>query len=173
MKTYYTSFYGSVLWDLSHPAISALCTTWRKGLRRICGIPYCTHSNLLPIISRYLPLWDELCYRNAAFIKSCIESDSPIVSAVARYGVYYGRMNSHIGRNAFLLRSLMSYVLLDVCSHVMLTSIFLHSLERQCCFYSSCCSLEMVALVVPCCHRMTLTLMSLLILYAHLDANKL
>jgi len=103
MKTYYTSFYGSVLWDLSHPAISALCTTWRKGLRRICGIPYCTHSNLLPIISRYLPLWDELCYRNAAFIKSCIESDSPVVSAVAHYGVYYGRINSHISRNAFFV----------------------------------------------------------------------
>ena len=43
----------------------------------------------------------ELCCRSAAFIKSCLESDSPIVSAVAHYGVYYGRMNSHIGRNAF------------------------------------------------------------------------
>jgi len=49
----------------------------------------------------YLPLLDELCCRSAAFIKSCLESDSPIVSAVAHYGVHYGRMNSHIGRNAF------------------------------------------------------------------------
>ena len=29
------------------------------------------------------------------------DDDSPIVSAVAHYGVYYGRMNSHIGRNGF------------------------------------------------------------------------
>jgi len=35
------------------------------------------------------------------FTKSCLESDSPIVSTVARYGIYYGRMNSHLGRNAF------------------------------------------------------------------------
>jgi len=99
MKTYCTSFYGSVLWDLSHPAISVFCTTWRKGLRRIWGIPYCTHSSMLPIISNYLPLLDELCCRSAAFIKSCLESDSPIVSAVAHYGVNYGRMNSHNVRN--------------------------------------------------------------------------
>jgi len=35
------------------------------------------------------------------FIKSCLVSDSPIVSTAARYGIYYGRMNSHLGRNAF------------------------------------------------------------------------
>jgi len=87
MKTYCTSFYGSVLWDLSHPAISAFCTTWIKGLRIIWSIPYCTHSSLLPIMSNYLPLLDELCCRSAAFIKSCLESVSPIVSAVAHYGV--------------------------------------------------------------------------------------
>ena len=39
--------------------------------------------------------------RSAAFIKSCLESDSPTISAVADYGVHYGLMNSHIGRNAF------------------------------------------------------------------------
>jgi len=68
------------------------------------------------------------------------------------------------------MMSLISYALLDVWSHVMLMSIFLRSLERLCCFYSSCCSLEKVALVVPCCHRMKL--MTLLILFAHFDANK-
>ena len=52
-------------------------------------------------MSNYLSLLDEFCCRSAAFIKSCLESDSPTVSAVAHYGVYYGRMNSHVGRNAF------------------------------------------------------------------------
>jgi len=51
-------------------------------------------------MSSYLPLLDELCCRSALFIKSCLES---IVSTVARYGIYYGRMNSHLGRNAFFL----------------------------------------------------------------------
>jgi len=54
-------------------------------------------------MSSYLPLLDELCCRTALFIKSCLESDSPIVPTVARYGIYYGRMNSHLGRNAFFL----------------------------------------------------------------------
>ena len=62
------------------------------------GVTKCFATNyVLPIMSNYLPLLDELCGRSAAFIKSCLESDSPIVSAVA----HYGRMNSHIGRNAF------------------------------------------------------------------------
>jgi len=99
-KIYCTSFYGSVLWDLDHPAINAFCATWRKSLRRVSGVPYCTHSSLLPVMSSYLPLLDELCCRSALFIKSCLES---IVSTVARYGIYYGRMNSHLGRNAFFL----------------------------------------------------------------------
>jgi len=72
-----------------------------NGLRRVCGVPYCTHSSLLNIMSSNLPLLDELCSRTALFIKSCLESDSPIVSTVACYGVYYGRVNSHVGRNAF------------------------------------------------------------------------
>ena len=97
MKIYCSSFYGSVLWDLSHPAISAFCAAWRKGLWRVWGVPYCTHKSLLPVMSNYLPLLDELCCRIATFIKSGLELDSPIVSAVARYGVYYGRMNSHLG----------------------------------------------------------------------------
>ena len=101
MKIYCTGFYDSVLWDLDHPAISAFCAAWRKGLRRLWGVPYCTHSSLLHVMSNFLSLLDELCCRTALFIKSCLESDSPIVSTAARYGVYYGRMNSHRGRNAF------------------------------------------------------------------------
>ena len=54
-------------------------------------------------MSGYTQLFDELCCNTATFIrpKSCLESDSPTVSAVARYGVHDGRMNSHLGRNAF------------------------------------------------------------------------
>jgi len=94
MKIYCkTGFYGSVLWDLGHPAIIAFAA-WRKGLRRVWGVSYCTHRSLLHIMSSYLPLLDELCCRTTLFIKSCLESDSPFVSTVARYGVYYGGMNS-------------------------------------------------------------------------------
>ena len=52
-------------------------------------------------MSSYLPLLDELCCRTAFFIKSCLVSDSPVVSTVARYGIYCGCINSHLGGNAF------------------------------------------------------------------------
>jgi len=47
MKIYCSSFYGSVLWDLDHPAIGAFCAAWRKGLRRV----YC-HLGSKPDLSR-------------------------------------------------------------------------------------------------------------------------
>jgi len=57
---------------------------------------------------------DELCYRNAAFIKSCLESASPTVSAVAHHGVYYGCIGRNVSGVAPDMMSLISYVLLDV-----------------------------------------------------------
>jgi len=66
-------------------------------------------------MSSYLPLLDELwCCRTALFITSCLQSDSPIVSTVARYGVYCGRMNSHVGRNTFFCCS--RYAATDILS---------------------------------------------------------
>jgi len=35
MKPYCSSFYGSVLWDLSHDSLEDVCVIWRKGLRRV------------------------------------------------------------------------------------------------------------------------------------------
>jgi hypothetical protein len=47
-----------------------------------------------------LPLFDELCCRCAGFIDNCLNSDSDIVSLVARHGVFHAHMLSPIGRNA-------------------------------------------------------------------------
>jgi hypothetical protein len=42
--SYCTSFYGCELWLLSHRAIEQFCAAWRKGLRIVWKLPYCTHS---------------------------------------------------------------------------------------------------------------------------------
>jgi len=93
---------------------------------RVWGVPYCTHSSLLPVMSSYLPLLDEMCCTTALFIKSCLESDSSIVSTVARYGIYYGRMNclSFGSKCFFLLLPLWCHLSLDTWSHIML---YLHT----------------------------------------------
>ena len=61
----------------------------------------------------------ELCCRTASFIKSCLESDSPNVSTVARYGIYYGRKNSHLGQNALFCCSHYDFTdILSVSRHI-------------------------------------------------------
>ena len=64
-------------------------------------------------------------YNTALSVKSRLESDSPVVFTVARYDIYYGRMNSRLGRNAFsavpVMMSLISYLSLDTWFHTMLT----------------------------------------------------
>ena len=57
-----SSFYGSVIWDLSHLSIDVLCAIWRKGLRPVwnfhmiltvhyyfCCVVYCPWWMNLPI----------------------------------------------------------------------------------------------------------------------------
>ena len=43
MRSYCSSLYGSVLWDLSNPCVEDVCVVWRKGLRRVWNIPHHTH----------------------------------------------------------------------------------------------------------------------------------
>jgi len=54
IKLFCCSLYGSVLWDLDHSNIDALCCTWRTGLRRVWNISYRTHCNILPLLPNAL-----------------------------------------------------------------------------------------------------------------------
>ena len=67
IKTYCLSLYGSVLWELDHSNLEALCCTWRKGLRRIWDLPYRTHCDILPLLICCLPMYDEICNRTANY----------------------------------------------------------------------------------------------------------
>ena len=61
-----------------------------------------------------LPLIDELSCRCATFIANALDSDSDVVSYVARHGVYYGRMLSPIGGNAYFCCSRYGALLYDI-----------------------------------------------------------
>ena len=98
-QSYCMSLYGCQLWLLSNDQINDLCVSWRKGLRRVWGLPYKSHCYLLPLLSQCLPLADEICRRTLNFIKICICNDSSLVRAVTHYGIYYGRYNSLLGHN--------------------------------------------------------------------------
>ena len=44
LKAYCSSYYGCELWDISCKAIDDFCIMWRKGLKRVRGLPRDTHS---------------------------------------------------------------------------------------------------------------------------------
>jgi hypothetical protein len=67
---YCMNMYGCELWLLSNDYLNDLCASWRKSLRRIWGLPLNSHNYLLPLISRCLPLADEICSRSLNFINA-------------------------------------------------------------------------------------------------------
>jgi len=96
LKAYCSSFYGSVMWDLSHSSIDAFCAIWRNGLRHVWNLPHNTHCALLPLLSGLLRLMDELARWCATFINGCLDSDCDVVDFVTRHSVCSRKMLSPI-----------------------------------------------------------------------------
>ena len=76
-----------------------VCTAWKRGLRRIWGLPYDSHSNLLPLLSDSLPIFDLICLRSVNFLQKCVSSDSSVVNFISFHGISHGHSFSPIGRN--------------------------------------------------------------------------
>ena len=51
-------------------SVQDFCIAWRKGLRRVWGLPYTTHGDLLPVLANTIPILDELHRRTANFINN-------------------------------------------------------------------------------------------------------
>jgi len=81
--------------------VEKVCSAWTAGVRRVWGLPLNTHNVLIPLISNRLSLYDEIRKRMLTFIQSCLLSESDLVSFVTRPAVWFGRMSSPVGRNAF------------------------------------------------------------------------
>ena len=71
-QAYCTSLYGCELWNLLSNDLVALCTAWRKGVRRVWGIPPDTHCYILPLLCKRLPVYDEICRCSANFVRTCL-----------------------------------------------------------------------------------------------------
>ena len=55
-KSFCSSLYGFLLWDMSAKSINKFYITWRKCLRQLYQLPYRTHNNLLHLISKDQPI---------------------------------------------------------------------------------------------------------------------
>ena len=99
--SYCYSLYGCVIWDITNVRVEQVCSAWRTGVRRVWGLPFNTHNLLIPLNSNRFPLYDEIRKRMLTFIQNCLLSESDLVSFVTRHAVWFGRMSSTLGRNAF------------------------------------------------------------------------
>jgi len=120
--SYFTSFYGSELWNLSCAQLADLCTKWRKSIRRVLNLPLQTHCYLLPLLCQCLPVYDKICGRTMNFVRSCLYHQSSVVKSVAWYSVLRGRYSSHTGRMYYSACNVIN-VLLMTFYHVTRSSI--------------------------------------------------
>ena len=72
---------------------------WRTSLRRIWNLPSCTHSQLLPLICKCLPLIDEICRRSLFFIRPFALHDLLSIRFVAQDGATNTHSQSILGQN--------------------------------------------------------------------------
>ena len=89
-----------MLRDLSQSYVEDVCIAWRRGLRRVWGLPPRTHAALIAPLYGLLPLKAELACRCAGFITKCFRRANQTVRLIATQGVFSQRMLSPIGRNA-------------------------------------------------------------------------
>lgn len=99
LKAYCSSMYGCELWFLEHEIIKQYCIAWRKGQRRVWGLPSNTHNDLLPIVCDSLPVFDEICKRSIFFMYKCLSHESELIRFVMRHGILFARTHSVIGSN--------------------------------------------------------------------------
>ena len=81
-KQYCCSFYGAPLWSLRSKAVMTLCTSWRKALRKIWGVHYMTHCNIVALLSDCPPLENALKYRFQKFHECIMRTGSDFMKLV-------------------------------------------------------------------------------------------
>ena len=89
LNIFCSSLYGSVVWNLNHVCIAEVCLAWRKGVRRVWGLPADTHYQLLPVICDSISFLDVVFCHTTNCINCCLNSSSETVSYVARHGVFF------------------------------------------------------------------------------------
>ena len=77
------SLYISVLWDFSSKHVEMFYTTWRKCIRRLLGLPYRVHNNLLHLIRHDIPVDGRLHLRFLNFFVNNLKIDNTCVKLCA------------------------------------------------------------------------------------------
>ena len=76
LQTYCCSWYGCQTWDLVSKSAQTMAVEWNKAVRRTLGIPYTTHTALLPGITGSKPFKEQHTSRVFKFISSFLSSNN-------------------------------------------------------------------------------------------------
>jgi len=74
-KTYCHTFYGCQLLDFSSKSINDIFVAWRKCIRKLLGLPFRTHCELIPEVINDANISDQLYKRVLKFVISCHKAD--------------------------------------------------------------------------------------------------
>ena len=74
IKPYCTSYYGSSSWNITDIFMSVFYVTWLKAIRKVFGLPYLTHCDLLPVIAECKHIETQLLCRLVKFVNGAISS---------------------------------------------------------------------------------------------------
>ena len=91
---YCTSYYGSHLCDIRN--LEEMNVQWRKAIRRVWGLPYRAHSNLVYSICKLLPPEVIFLKRFVKFFYNGLKSDNNVISYLFRASI---TNNSRLGLN--------------------------------------------------------------------------
>ena len=82
-QTYCQLFYGSQIWNLQNAVIESFNVAWRKAIRKLWGVPYRTHCNLLHHLMFGKNVVNILHSHFITFACSCLSSHNFKISFVA------------------------------------------------------------------------------------------
>ena len=94
LPLYCTSYYGSHLCDIRN--LEGINVQWRKAIRRLWGLPYRAHCNLVYSISKLLPPEVIFLKRFVKFFYNGLKSDNNVISYLFRASI---TNNSRLGLN--------------------------------------------------------------------------
>ena len=76
--------YGSTLWDFDSASVKGYFTAWRRNVRRIWGLPACTHTRLLAGICGDRSIDHQLLSRSVKFVRNASVSTNRLLSSCIR-----------------------------------------------------------------------------------------
>ena len=86
-KSYCMALYGCQLWNFESVFVNKFYVAWRKYCRRLLGVPYRTHSDLVHLLCGDEDVDVQLHCRQLKFIKNCIKSENSIVSLCSQLAI--------------------------------------------------------------------------------------